>query len=679
MALCGFVSTTDATARAASTARRAMAGARTALAVLAGGAVALVGWVSALALGAHSVTSGFYPAVLAGAWLGGVRASALVTTACAAIALRAHGSGAPGAELADVASFVAVGIALGLLGEARLRVRSSHPAPAGEPVTETRASEKPSRTLERLSAALAGAATRERVADSIVDAARTVLGAEVAIVRVIVEDGATIERAGANPARGPDEARRSGEEDARAAIADALRARSVVVLRGYRAAESSPGSPVVVAAPFVLGRRAVGAMALVFPREGADAARAVEVLAPFAAECTLLFDRCGALEVESALRTRAEASGALFRLIAEHAPDLVYRLRVTPIPAFEYVSPSARTLLGCTPEELYADATLALALVHPDDRERLAHLGDGAGDPMELRWVRRDGRTIWAELRWACVRDDTGVLVAIEGIARDITGRKRRELERESALALELEARARAEAAARAREDLLAMVSHDLRTPLNSIVLGARVAADALARGEEGARLRRRLASIAHAADRMGRLVEQLLDAASVEAGRMTLAPEPVDAEALVREAIELVSEAAAAKHVALRASCAAGVAVDCDRERVLQVLGNLLGNAIKFTPAGGRVEVEVEAEPSWARISVSDTGPGIPNDQLPCIFDRYWTGRLQRTSGTGLGLFIAKGIVEAHTGRLSVDSRVGRGTTFTFTLPRAQRPVATH
>jgi signal transduction histidine kinase len=274
------------------------------------------------------------------------------------------------------------------------------------------------------------------------------------------------------------------------------------------------------------------------------------------------------------------------------------------------------------------------------------------------------------------VRDANGALVAIEGIARDVTGRKRRELDRESALALEHEARARAEAAARAREDLLAMVSHDLRTPLNSVVLGARVAADAIARGEQGALVSRRLESIAHAADRMGRLVEQLLDAASVEAGRITLAPEPVHVEALVRDALELVGEHAAEKRVSLRAACPQPVAVECDRERVLQVLGNLLGNAIKFTPAGGRVDVHVEAEPAWAKISVVDTGPGIPEHQLPCIFDRYWTGRLQRTSGTGLGLFIAKGIVEAHAGRLSVDSHVGRGTTFTFTLPRVRRAM---
>jgi PAS domain S-box-containing protein len=467
---------------------------------------------------------------------------------------------------------------------------------------------------------------------------------------------------------------RQREEDARSAIEGAVRAGASVVLRAHERDASARGLGAVVAVPLVVDGHPTGAIAIAFGDSHRASPADVELISAFGAECALLLDRCRVLETEAALRARAEASEALFRLVAEHAPDLVFRFRLTPVPGFDYMSPSALELTGHRPEEFYADPTLVLALLHVEDRGRLARLGDGSGDPVELRWWRRDGGMCWSEVRSACVLDANGRIVALEGIARDVTSRKRREIERESAYALEHEARARAESAARAREDLLAMVSHDLRTPLNTVTLGARMAIEALARGDDPESLERRLGSIRHAAERMGRLVAQLLDAASIEAGRFSLTPEHVDAEALAREALDLVAASAADKRVELRSEVGPVGAVACDRERVLQVLANLLGNAIKFTPSGGRVELRVETDAAWASFSVCDTGPGIPEQQLPLIFDRYWTGRLQRTAGTGLGLFIAKGIVEAHTGRLVVDSRVGVGSTFTFTLPRLPR-----
>lgn len=119
-------------------------------------------------------------------------------------------------------------------------------------------------------------------------------------------------------------------------------------------------------------------------------------------------------------------------------------------------------------------------------------------------------------------------------------------------------------------------------------------------------------------------------------------------------------------------------VALRCDRDRVLQVFSNLIGNAIKFTPEGGEITLRAEGAASEATMTVSDTGRGIPAEQQPHIFDRYWTGRGKAGADSGLGLFIAKGIVEAHGGKIWVSSTPERGSSFSFTLPTSTAPGAT-
>jgi signal transduction histidine kinase len=114
-----------------------------------------------------------------------------------------------------------------------------------------------------------------------------------------------------------------------------------------------------------------------------------------------------------------------------------------------------------------------------------------------------------------------------------------------------------------------------------------------------------------------------------------------------------------------------------CDRQRVLQVFSNLIGNAIKFTPAGGEIAIDVKADADQVRFAVSDSGPGIPQADLAHIFDRYWQRRETARRGTGLGLFIAKALVEGHHGRIWCESQIGKGSTFYFTLPRSDAAVA--
>lgn len=223
----------------------------------------------------------------------------------------------------------------------------------------------------------------------------------------------------------------------------------------------------------------------------------------------------------------------------------------------------------------------------------------------------------------------------------------------------------RAERAVRMRDDVLAIVSHDLRTPLAKILMQAEAVA-------EHPDLRETGQSIARSVDRMNRLINDLLDASAINAGQLSLESAKHSISKVVHEAAELFRPAARVQTVTLLERLPDDtVRVHCDRDRMLQVISNLIGNAIKFTPAGGTVTVSVEATPTDVRIEVSDTGHGIAPEHLPHLFDRFWRGHAQG-KGSGLGLFIARGIVVAHGSTLEVETAVGLGTRFYFTLPTA-------
>jgi signal transduction histidine kinase len=225
--------------------------------------------------------------------------------------------------------------------------------------------------------------------------------------------------------------------------------------------------------------------------------------------------------------------------------------------------------------------------------------------------------------------------------------------------------------AIRAQESFVATVSHDLQNPLGAILVSARSLARALP-DVSGARVQRHEQLVRRNADRMLRLLRDLLDAAAIDAGRLSVEVRDESGPAMAKEAVELLSPLATERRQTLKVAFAEDVHVMCDRQRVLQVLSNLIGNAIKFSGEGQPILLRVERHGGAARFSVVDAGPGIDAGQLPYIFERYWHSQRTHGGGTGLGLYLAKGIVEAHGGTLGVESEVGSGTAFYFTLPLA-------
>jgi PAS domain S-box-containing protein len=224
---------------------------------------------------------------------------------------------------------------------------------------------------------------------------------------------------------------------------------------------------------------------------------------------------------------------------------------------------------------------------------------------------------------------------------------------------------AEARTAVRSRDEMAAFIAHDLRDPLQSIS-----AATATLRLEpQTAESTESIESIARASTQMRRLVQDLLDVSMIEAGRLPMHREAVDLRDLLVESHTLVLPQVKAQRARIESRLAADLPpVSVDRHRILQVLLNLIGNALKFGAAGGLMTLGAERQDDAIRVWVQDTGVGISADQLPRVFDRFW--RADRRAGAGLGLAVAKGIVEAHGGRIGVTSEVGVGSTFFFTLP---------
>jgi PAS domain S-box-containing protein len=247
------------------------------------------------------------------------------------------------------------------------------------------------------------------------------------------------------------------------------------------------------------------------------------------------------------------------------------------------------------------------------------------------------------------------------------------EIGRRTAIALEnARLHAQTEKAVRDRQEILAVVSHDLRSPLNTIAMAADSIQERARSAQRQDEDTRTVAMIARAAARMLRMTQDLLDVSSIEANQLAIDPKPTRVTAIVHELLEALDGTARERSLELTATQTdPTLVVYCDRDRILQVLTNLVGNALKFTGPGGRIDVAIEPNGDQVRFIVCDTGSGISPELVPHVFDRYRQAAETASQGRGLGLFITKGIVEAHGGVIRVDSEPGLGTAFEFSLPR--------
>lgn len=277
------------------------------------------------------------------------------------------------------------------------------------------------------------------------------------------------------------------------------------------------------------------------------------------------------------------------------------------------------------------------------------------GERREISALRKNGEEFPAEAAIVQLHQDNFTVYAV--VLRDATQRKQFEEQINRGLQL--------------REDMVGIVSHDLRNPVAAV----KMLADAVLRESDrcgSEEMKNNVELIRTAANQMDTLIGDLLDVNRLEAGGMSMHLEPVSANALVESALSTLRPLAAEKHIKIQTSLSADVGdVFADEARIQQVLSNLIGNALKFTDAGGTVNVSTKPREDRVEFCIEDTGSGIPPEQLPHIFKRYWQSRRTERHGAGLGLPIAKGIVTAHGGTIHAESEGANGTRLYFTLPR--------
>jgi PAS domain S-box-containing protein len=415
-------------------------------------------------------------------------------------------------------------------------------------------------------------------------------------------------------------------------------------------------------------------------------------------------------EAEEALRA-SEASlrnllQAKYRALVEKLPAIVYEAEFGEQGAWTYVSPQIEEMLGFSPGRWMAEPDLWWQRLHPDDQSRA--IADearsrrtGEGLRSEYRMVAEDGRVVW-------FRDEATIIGGgdrppfMQGLMFDISDQKRAEeelkivnaeleqrvLDRTSELDAanqELverqhrltEARLEAERANQAKSEFLSRMSHELRTPLNAVLgFGQLLEMDELTEHQQDA-----VRQILKGGSHLLNLINEVLDIARIEVGRMQLSLEPVAAEEIVNDAAGLVRPLAAQRQVSVEVvpNAEGDSHVVADRQRLQQVLLNLLSNAVKYNREGGSVRCSTRAIEGRLRIEVSDDGMGIPKEELERLFVPFERLGFERSGieGTGLGLAIAKQLVEAMGGTLEVESVSGRGSTFAVELPLSTAPEA--
>ncbi len=382
-------------------------------------------------------------------------------------------------------------------------------------------------------------------------------------------------------------------------------------------------------------------------------------------------------EAESLARYR-------FRALVEQLPGGVY-IENLGASSGSYFSPQIERLTGYSAEEWASEDDFFSQVLHPEDRDRVLGAFAQAHEArrpiqIEYRVVAKDGRVVWIQDNAAVARDDEGQPLHLQGFMADVTARKQNDLElneeRSRLLERERAQNERLRGLDRLKDEFVALVSHELRTPLTSIRGYLELVLDDAE--QLTSEHKEFLQIVDRNVDRLLHLVSDLLLVAQADAGKLSFDWTAVALSPLVAQCVLAAQPAAEEADVELVFDSEPTEPIVGDPERLAQLLDNLISNAIKFTPAGGQVDVRVDASADPAVIEVRDTGFGIAAADQEQLFERFFRTRSateMAIAGTGLGLSIAKAIVDAHGGSISVESAEGVGTTFRVELPLAPTP----
>jgi len=334
-------------------------------------------------------------------------------------------------------------------------------------------------------------------------------------------------------------------------------------------------------------------------------------------------------------------------------------------------------VFGLAAGEFKGNFEAFMEIVHPEDRAALQQeinhtIEQKTEYRPEYRIVRPGGEVRWLSSRGRAYYDTTGKVEIMLGVVRDITERKQHEAERTRLIAEAQMACETAEAANRAKDEFIAQITHDLRSPLNAILGWTKVLRSRKVNEQVAAEA---LATIEQSAEKQKHMIDDLLDVSRIVSGKLRLEVKPVSLGAVIRSAMDVMRPACEAKEIDCETELATDAdAISGDPARLEQVIWNVVSNAVKFTPNRGKVKVRLERADPHVQITVSDTGQGIQPDHLPHIFNRYWQSAAsdrRRAGGLGLGLSLTRHIVELHGGTVRAESDgEGKGTKIVITLP---------
>lgn len=383
-----------------------------------------------------------------------------------------------------------------------------------------------------------------------------------------------------------------------------------------------------------------------------------------------------ALHLPPSLARKPGRRESEFERIVENSPDIISRLDRQM--RHLYVNPAVRVLSDLPPAayigKTKAELGLPASVVRAWDSAAHAAFESGKEQTFAFDHVQ-DGQMRYFSGRIIPEGNDAGEVDSVIGIAYDVTVRATMEKERSELLARERMARIQAETAARARDEFLAIVSHELRAPLNGIQSWAHVLENYVKDAASAPLAQRALQGIKTGVGQQVRLIEDLLDVARMMSGRLRLIKQPLALLPVIQAGVESVRASAAVKHLSLHYAWRITTEqIDGDSDRVQQIFWNLLSNAVKFTPENGNIWVTAEQHDKWISVTVRDDGVGVSPEFLPFLFNRFTqedTSSTRDHSGLGLGLFLVKHLIEMHGGSVTAESEgEGKGTTFTLKFP---------